>query len=249
MSDRRFPLLTVTGLTAGYRRDAPAVRDATIEVAEHEIVSVLGSNGAGKTTLLRAVSGLVPFAEGSIRFLGEEILGAKPHELVGRGLVQVPSARELAGSVSVRDTLLVGAHPYRRDRARVRRMLGDVLERFPALASRASNPAGSLSGGERQQLLLARGLMSRPRLLLLDEASAGLAPRLVHELFAAIRGLWQEGVTVLMVEKAARAALAVSDRGYVMELGRVVREGPAEALARDRRLVAAYLGGTASSRR
>ncbi len=239
---KRFPLLTVSGLTAGYRRDAPAVRDASIDVAEHEVVCVLGSNGAGKTTLLRAISGLIPFATGSVRFEGEEILGLAPHRLVARGLVHVPSDREIAGSVSVRDSLLVGAHVYRRDRPRVRRMLDDILGRFPALADRAANPAGSLSGGERRQLLLARGLMSRPRLLLLDEASAGLAPKLVHELFASVRGLWEEGVTILLVEKAARAALAVSDRAYVMELGRVVAQGPATELGDDRRLSAAYLG-------
>jgi len=246
---KRFPLLTVSGLTAGYRRDAPAVRDASIQVAEHEVVSVLGSNGAGKTTLLRAISGLVPFATGSVRFQGEEILGLPPHRLVARGLVHVASDREIAGSVSVRDSLLLGAHVYRRDRPRVRRMLDDVLDWFPALGERASNAAGSLSGGERRQLLLARGLMSRPRLLLLDEASAGLAPKLVHELFEAVRGLWEEGVTILLVEKAARAALAVSDRGYVMELGEVVAEGTASDLARDRRLSEAYLGRAPRTRR
>jgi branched-chain amino acid transport system ATP-binding protein len=239
---RRFPLLTVTGLNAGYRRDAPAVRDVSIEVAEHEVVCVLGSNGAGKTTLLRAVAGLVPFVAGSVRFLGEEVAGLPPHRLVARGLVHVPTGRELAGSLSVRDTLLVGAHTYRRDRRRVARALEDVLGRFPALAERSSLPTGALSGGERQQLLLARGLMSRPRLLLLDEGSAGLAPRLVGELFEAVRGLRDDGMTILMVEKAARASLAVSDRAYVMELGRVAAEGDAHAMATDRRLVAAYLG-------
>ncbi len=238
----RFPILTVQDLTTGYRRDAPVVHDAVLEVGEHEIVSVLGSNGAGKTTLLRAVSGLLRHSTGSVRFLGEEILGFPPHELVRRGLVQVPSGRELAPSLSVRDTLLLGAHPYRRDRRRVRLMLDDLFERVPALADRARRPAGSLSGGQRQVLLIARGLMSRPRLLLLDEASAGLAPRTVRGLFSLVRSLWREGVTFLMVEKAARAALEVSDRAYVMELGRIVAAGSAEDIAADPRLVAAYLG-------
>jgi branched-chain amino acid transport system ATP-binding protein len=248
MTPRRFPMLVAEGLTAAYRRDAPVVRDVSVEVAEHEVVCILGSNGAGKTTLLRAISGLVPHVEGAIRFLGEDVNGVPPHELVARGLVHMPSGREIAPSVSVRDTLLVGAHAFRRDRARVRRMLADVLERFPVLAERAGRPAGSLSGGERQVLLLGRALMGRPRLLMLDEASAGLAPRLARELFGLVRSLWEDGVTVLMVEKAARAALAVSHRAYVMELGRVVAAGPAKVISRDERLEIAYLGRGAASR-
>ena len=237
-----FPILTVRGLDAGYRRGAPVVRDASLDVGEHEIVSVLGSNGAGKTTLLRAVSGLLPHLSGSVRFLGEEIVGLPPHEIVRRGLVHVPSGRELAPSLSVRDTLLLGAHTYRRDRRRVRRMLEDLFERVPALRDRARRPAGSLSGGQRQVLLIARGLMSRPRLLVLDEASAGLAPRTVRGLFDLVRSLLEAGVTFLLVEKAARAALEVSDRAYVMELGGIVASGTAERIAADPRLVAAYLG-------
>jgi len=241
-SARRFPVLEIDGLSAGYRRDAPAVREASLEVGEHEVVAVLGSNGAGKTTLLRAVCGLVPHGAGRVRFLGEEVGGLRPHVLASRGLVLAPQARELAPSVSVRDTLLLGAYPFRRDRGRVRRLLHDAYARFPILAERSRQRAGSLSGGERQQLMLARALMTRPRLLLLDEASAGLAPRLVRDLFTLIHALWEEGVTILLVEKAARAALEVADRAYVMELGVIVAEGPADEIAADPRLVRASLG-------
>lgn len=237
-----YPLLVAGGIDAAWERDAPAVRDASLRVDEHEIVTVFGANGAGKTTLVAAISGLVPHVTGRISFAGEDILGLAPHAIAARGLVHAPAGRRVFADQTVEENLLVGAHAYRRDRARVRRSLTGMLERFEPLARRRRQPAGTLSGGEQQLLSIARALMGRPRLLVLDEPSLGLAPATADTVFAAVADAHDEGVAVLMIEKLVRVAVALSDRLYVMALGRIALEGPASELAGDPRIEAAYLG-------
>lgn len=237
-----FELLRVEDLRASYDGLIEVLHGVSIEVREHEIVTLLGSNGAGKTTVVAATAGLVPYVRGSVRFRGEDIAGLAPHEIVARGIVMVPTGREVFPDQTVEENLLLGAHTYRSDRGRVRRNLRDMLERFPILGRRAGQLAGTLSGGEQQVLSIARGLMGRPRLMILDEPSMGLAPKLVSEVFALLREIWREGTTLLLVEKLARLAVEFSHRLYVLELGTVVLEGPAAELAGDPRVEEAYLG-------
>jgi branched-chain amino acid transport system ATP-binding protein len=218
------------------------LHDVSIEVREHEIVTILGSNGAGKTTLVAAVIGLVPHVRGSIRFQGEELVGLPAHDIVARGVVEVPTGREVFPDQTVIENLLLGAHAYRADKPRVRRNLGDMLERFPALGQRRDQAAGTLSGGEQQILSIARGLMGRPRLMILDEPSMGLAPLLVTQVFDLLREIWREGTTLLLIEKLAHLAITFSHRLYVLELGSLVLEGTASELAEDPRVEDAYLG-------
>jgi branched-chain amino acid transport system ATP-binding protein len=237
-----FTLLEVEDLRASYDGLVEVLHGVSLEVREHEIVTILGSNGAGKTTLVAAVMGLVPHVRGRIRFQGEDILGLETHRVVARGIVEVPTGREVFPDQTVEENLLLGAHAYRSDRARVRRNLRAMLERFPELGRRARQRAGTLSGGEQQLLAIARGLMGRPRLMILDEPSMGLAPRLVSEVYEVLREIWREGTTLLLVEKLAHLAASFSHRLYVLELGRVAVEGPAAALADDPRVEEAYLG-------
>ena len=237
-----FHLLSVEGLRASYDDLIDVLHTVDVEVREHEIVTILGSNGAGKTTLVAAVLGLVPYVQGRIRFQGEDITALPPHAIVARGVVEVPTGREVFPDQTVAENLLLGAHAYRNDRARVGRNLKDMLERFPVLGRRRAQFAGTLSGGEQQILSIARGLMGRPRLMILDEPSMGLAPIVVKEVFALLKDIWREGTTLLLVEKLAHLAVSFSHRLYVLELGSVVVEGPAEALAGDPRVEEAYLG-------
>jgi branched-chain amino acid transport system ATP-binding protein len=237
-----FELLRVADLHASYDGQVDVLRGVSIDVHEHEIVTILGSNGAGKTTLVAAVAGLVPHVRGSIRFQGEELAGLPPHGIVARGVVEVPTGREVFPDQTVTENLLLGAHAYRSDRARVRRNLADMLDRFPVLGRRASQPAGTLSGGEQQILSIARGLMGRPRLMILDEPSMGLAPILVTQVFDLLKEIWREGTTLLLIEKLAHLAISFSHRLYVLELGSLVTEGTAEELAGDPRVEEAYLG-------
>ncbi len=237
-----FELLRVTDLHASYDGMIDVVRGVSIDVREHEIVTILGSNGAGKTTLVGAVAGLVPHVRGSVRFQGEELTGLPPHAIVARGVVEVPTGREVFPDQTVTENLLLGAHAYRSDRARVRRNLADMLERFEALGRRKDQAAGTLSGGEQQILSIARGLMGRPRLMILDEPSMGLAPLLVTQVFDLLLEIWREGTTLLLIEKLAHLAISFSHRLYVLELGSLVLEGTAAELADDHRVEDAYLG-------
>ncbi len=237
-----FELLRVADLHASYDGLIEVVRGVSFAVREHEIVTILGSNGAGKTTLVSAIVGLVPHVRGSIRFQGEELIGLSPHAVVGRGIVEVPTGREVFPDQTVAENLLLGAHAYRTDRARVHRNLGDMLERFPILGRRRDQAAGTLSGGEQQILSIARGLMGRPRLMILDEPSMGLAPVLVTEVFELLREIWREGTTLLLIEKLAHLAISFSHRLCVLELGSIVLEGTAAELAGDPRVEDAYLG-------
>ncbi|HSN13044.1 MAG TPA: ABC transporter ATP-binding protein [Anaeromyxobacteraceae bacterium] len=235
-------MLEVRGLEVRYG-EVSAVRNVALEVGRGEIATVIGPNGAGKTTLLSAVAGLVPSAAGEIVLDGTSIAGAPVEENVARGLALVAETRELFSGMSVEDNLVLGAFPLRRAGRRERAsLLEEVFGIFPRLRERRRQLAGTLSGGERQMLALGRALMSRPRLLLLDEPSLGLAPIVVREIFHVIVELRRRGASILLVEQNARAALQISDRGYVLETGEVTLEGPARELAGDPRVVETYLG-------
>ena len=232
------PLLEVRGLTVRYG-DIEAVRNADFTVDEGEFVSLLGNNGAGKSTTLKAIARLTP-ATGTIRFDGRSLLDAPTEQLVGLGVALVPERRRLFGGLTVIDNLKTGAHG--RTHAYVAEVMEEVMELFPSLRRLRHSLAFSLSGGEQQMLAIGRALMSRPRLLMLDEPSLGLAPKLVDQVFAELVEVNQRGTAILLVEQNARMALAVAHRAYVLGSGRVVAEGPAQALAADERVKNAYLG-------
>ena len=217
-----------------------ALRGVDLHVGSGELVTVIGANGAGKTTLLRAVSGLVP-RRGSIRFEGEDLAGLEPDRIVRRGIVHIPEGRMVLGRMSVRENLLLGAFTRRGDPA-VPGDLDNILAMFPRLQERLGQLAGSLSGGEQQMLAIGRGLMGRPRLLMLDEPSLGIAPIIVAQIFAILADIRRRGVTVLLVEQNAVKALAAADRGYALDLGRVSASGTAAELMNDDRVRRAYLG-------
>jgi branched-chain amino acid transport system ATP-binding protein len=233
--------LEVSGLAVAYGA-TEALRGIDLMVAEGETVCLLGANGAGKTTTLRALSGQVRPRAGRILLGGADITGMRPHRIAARGLIQVPEGRQVFAALTVAENLAVGAWTLR-DSAEVARRRERVLSRFPRLRERLRQPAGSLSGGEQQMLAIGRALMAAPRLLLLDEPSMGLAPRIVEEIFAVIAELKAEGVTLLLVEQNASAALEVADRAYVLETGRITLSGPAWKVANDPGVAAAYLGG------
>jgi branched-chain amino acid transport system ATP-binding protein len=233
--------LEVSGLVVAYGA-TEALRGIDLMVAEGETVCLLGANGAGKTTTLRALSGQVRPRAGRILLGGADITGMRPHRIAARGLIQVPEGRQVFAALTVAENLAVGAWTLR-DSAEVARRRERVLSRFPRLRERLRQPAGSLSGGEQQMLAIGRALMAAPRLLLLDEPSMGLAPRIVEEIFAVIAELKAEGVTLLLVEQNASAALEVADRAYVLETGRITLSGPAWKVANDPGVAAAYLGG------
>ena len=221
-----------------------ALRDVSLEVAEGEIVAVIGPNGAGKTTLLNTISGIVPARSGQIAFDGQPITHLSPERIVRLGISQVPERRQIFATMSVLDNLILGAyHRYRRDgREDIQKDLEFVFEIFPRLKERVKQAAGTLSGGEQQMLALGRGWMARPKLLLMDEPSLGLAPLLTKEIFRVSGELREHGMTILLVEQNARAALELADRAYVMESGQVVLEGTTAELAADERVQRVYLG-------
>lgn len=235
-----MPLLEVKDVVVRYGAIA-ALRGVSLEVGAGETVALVGANGAGKTSLLRAVSGLVRPAAGTIRFADEAIHGLPPEEIARRALVHLPEGRAILATLTVRENLALGAY-LRRDMAGIRRDLDEVLARFPALAQRQGQRAGTLSGGEQRMLAVARALMARPRLLILDEPSLGLAPRLVAEIFRVLQTFRAEGRTILLVEQNARQALRCADRAYVLETGSIVLAGPAPALLGEPRVQNAYLG-------
>jgi len=236
-------MLKTTSVITHYGR-VRALDGVSLHVEAGEIVCLLGANGAGKTTLLRTISGLNPATRGTVVFLGSEITRCAPEAIVRAGLSHVPEGRQLFGPMSVVDNLTLGAYP--RSRRDKKQHLARDLERayalFPVLQERAQQTAATLSGGEQQMLAIARALMAEPRLLLLDEPSMGIAPIVTRQIFAAIAGLRDRGVTILLAEQNARAALAISDRGYVVETGRIVAQGTASELLRDREVQRAYLG-------
>jgi branched-chain amino acid transport system ATP-binding protein len=234
-------LLEVRGLCVAYGK-VEAVHQAELRVEEGKIVTVIGPNGAGKTTLLAALMGMLP-ARGSVSYAGEEIARIEPEQRVSHGLCLVPERRELFATMTVEDNLVLGAfHRYRKRDRSIGADFEQVYQLFPRLRERRRQLAGTLSGGERQMLALGRALMSRPRLLMLDEPSLGLAPLIVRNIFRVIGGLRESGVSVLLVEQNARAALQVADYGYVLETGEIVVQGPSADLISDPRVIESYLG-------
>jgi branched-chain amino acid transport system ATP-binding protein len=237
-------LLSVKDLHVSYGR-VEAVSGVSLEMEAGQIVTVIGPNGAGKTTLLAALMGLLP-AKGDIRYETEDFSGLLTEERVRKGICLVPERRELFTEMTVADNLILGAYTRWRDRAAVERDLEDVYARFPRLSERRMQLAGTLSGGERQMLALGRALMMKPRLLLLDEPSLGLAPLIVREIFRIVTTLRELGVSILLVEQNARAALESADFGYVLETGAIVHSGKAADLIHDPKVIASYLGGRVS---
>jgi branched-chain amino acid transport system ATP-binding protein len=234
------PLLRLEGLHAGYGH-VEVLHGVSLSVPEGQIVAIVGPNGAGKTTLMSAVMGLLPRRGGTVRYRGAP--AGETEELVAAGAVLVPEQRALFTDMSVEDNLLLGFYPRRRAGERdARPSMREVFAIFPRLEERRRQLAATLSGGERQMLALGRALMVRPRLLLLDEPSLGLAPMLVREIFRVLAGLRQRGLSILLVEQNVRAALQVSDYGYVLEMGEVAAEGAAPDLARNPRVLETYLG-------
>ena len=219
-----------------------AVKGISLDVRERELVTIVGANGAGKTTTLRTISGIYRPTTGSITFEGRNLAALPSHEIVALGISQAPEGRQIFGSLSVRDNLMLGA-TRRADRASIGQELEYLVSLFPVLGERMNQSGGTLSGGEQQMLAIARALMAKPRLLLLDEPSLGLAPMFVNRIFAVISRLKETGVTILLVEQNARKALEIADRAYVMETGRIILEGDARELAANPEIEKAYLGG------
>ena len=218
-----------------------AIKDITFEVNDGEIVTLIGANGAGKSTTLQTISGLLHSKTGSISFLGKNIMGVPPHKVVSHGLAHVPEGRRVFLQMSVEENLEMGA--YTRPKGEIAASLADVYERFPRLKERRRQVAGTLSGGEQQMLAMGRALMSKPRLLMLDEPSMGLAPILVEQIFDIIRELNAAGTTILLVEQNAQMALSIAHRGYVLETGKIVATGTGQQLLEDESVKKAYLGG------
>jgi branched-chain amino acid transport system ATP-binding protein len=231
--------LRVEGLVVSYGR-TEAVKGIDLAIAPGQIVCLIGANGAGKTSIMRCLSGLLRPRAGRVHFDGTDITRWRPHRIAAAGLRQVPEGRQIFVELTVAENLRIGAWL---DPAAAPRREAAMLARFPRLAERQSQLAGSLSGGEQQMLALARALMGAPKLLLLDEPSMGLAPLFVEEIFAIIAGLKAEGVTILLVEQNASAALEIADYAYVLETGRIVLQGPARDIAENPAVIAAYLGG------
>ena len=236
-------LLTIDNLTVAYHK-VEAVRGVSLAMEAGQIVTVIGSNGAGKTTLLAAAAGLLP-SRGRITYDGIDLAQLDTEDRVERGFCLVPEQRELFGDMSVTDNLLLGAYVHHRNGAQVKQSFEEVYGRFPRLKERKAQKANTLSGGERQMLALGRALMAKPRLLLLDEPSLGLAPLIVREIFRIVATLRQAGVSILLVEQNARAALETADYGYVLETGEITHHGETSQLANDPRVIATYLGGQA----
>ena len=232
-------MLEVIDLHSGYGR-IEVLKGINIEVRAGEVVALIGSNGAGKTTLLRALSGVQPIGGGEIRFLGERIDKLPSHKRVARGILQSPEGRQIFGPLSVQDNLRLGAYLRRDDEIEADR--DRIYGMFPILKDKRQLPAGGLSGGQQQMLAIGRALMGKPKLLLLDEPSLGLSPILVDQILAAVTALRQAGITILLVEQNAAAALEIADRGYVIETGKIVHSGPAVDLLSDPKVKSAYLG-------
>jgi branched-chain amino acid transport system ATP-binding protein len=238
------PVLEVRGLRVSYGH-VEAVRSVSLSVAAGEIVALIGPNGAGKSSTLNAIAGLLRPSAGSVRLEGRELAGVPSHAAVAAGIVLVPEGRAILQKMTVAENLLMGSEARRwpGGREEARAAVEAQVKRFPSLERRLDVPAGALSGGEQQMLAIARGLLERPKILLLDEPSMGLAPLLVRQIFDIVRDIHREGTTILLVEQNARMALQTAQHAYVLERGEVALKGPAAELANDPRLQAAYLGG------
>ena len=236
-------LLKVTGLKVAYG-GIQAVKGVDFEVREGELVSLIGSNGAGKTTTMKAITGTLPFVDGDIEFLGRSIKGRGAWDLVGEGLVMVPEGRGVFTRMTITENLQIGAY-IRDDKGGIAEDIERMFAIFPRLRERKDQLAGTMSGGEQQMLAMGRALMARPKVLLLDEPSMGLSPIMVDKIFEVVKNVYDQGVTVLLVEQNASRALQIADRGYVMESGMVTMSGDAKVMLNDPRVRAAYLGEAA----
>jgi branched-chain amino acid transport system ATP-binding protein len=223
-----------------YYGQIQALKGINLEVEEGKIVTLLGANGAGKSTTMRTIAGLLKPKKGTVEFLGQNVTGLKPHQLLRKGIALVPEGRAILSTMTVLENLEMGA--YHRKDGNVKEDIKQVMKRFPILEERQTQLAGTLSGGQQQMLAIARALLSKPKLLLLDEPSMGLAPIIVSEIFRIIQEIKEEGTTVLVVEQNAKQALKIADYGYVMETGKIIMEGFAKDLLKDERIVEAYLG-------
>lgn len=239
---KEIPMLLNIDSINVYYGQIHAVKDISFYVNKGEIVTLIGANGAGKTTILQSISALLQPKSGSIEFNGQDITKMPAHKILQNGLAQVPEGRRVFTNLTVQENLEMGAYT-RHDREGIRQDARNLFKRFPRLEERRNQKAGTLSGGEQQMLAIARALMSKPKLLLLDEPSMGLSPLLVQEIFRIIRDVNEEGTTILLVEQNAQLALSVADRGYVLETGRITMSGEAKQLLVDERIQAAYLGG------
>ncbi|MBW2192461.1 MAG: ABC transporter ATP-binding protein [Deltaproteobacteria bacterium] len=237
-------MLRIEGLSAAYGRIG-VLKNISLQVPKGKVVSIIGANGAGKSTLLKTVSGLMKISAGRIFYKEKNIAGLPPHRIVGLGISQVPEGRQLFGHLSVLDNIHLGAYLYfkRRNRAEIRERIRQIYEIFPILEKRSKQIAGTLSGGEQQMLAIARALMGRPELLILDEPSMGIAPLIVKEIFNVIEHLNRSGTTILLVEQNARAALRVAHYSFVLERGEIVLEGLAAELLHNSKVKEVYLGG------
>jgi len=235
-----MPLLEIEDMHSYYGH-IHALQGISLTVEEGEVVTLIGSNGAGKTTTLRSIHGILPPSEGRIIFDGEEIQGTPAHDMISRGIAQSPEGRKIFFRMTVLENLEMGAY-HRSDSSEVRQDMDRVFDLFPRLKERTKQEAGTMSGGEQQMLAIGRALMSRPRLLLLDEPSMGLAPVLVERIFETIREINEQGTTILLVEQNANVALEIATRGYVLETGKIVNSAPAQKLREDPKVREAYLG-------
>lgn len=237
-------LLKVSNIETFYGQ-IQALKGISLDVEEGKIVTLLGANGAGKSTTMKTIVGLLKPKKGSVEFLGENVVGLRPDQLLRKGVALVPEGRAILSGMSVIENLDMGAY-HRKDK-NIERDIEEVMERFPILKERQSQLAGTLSGGQQQMLAIARALLSKPKLLLLDEPSMGLAPLIVADIFKIIREIKDAGTTVLLVEQNAKQALKIADYGYVMETGKIIIEGKASDLLEDPRIVEAYLGRKSTS--
>jgi branched-chain amino acid transport system ATP-binding protein len=234
-------ILKVENLETRYEKE-PAIYNINFEVRQGQIVTLLGSNGVGKSTVLKTISGIVTPAAGKVIFCGEDITNKPAHEIVKRGLVHVPEGRKIFKDLTVTENLELGAYTLKDNHERKRRV-NKVFDRFPILKERKKQTGGTLSGGEQQMLAIGRGLMSEPKLLLMDEPSMGIAPLIVRDITEIIRNLHNDGTTILLVEQNAKMALGLADYGYVLDTGNIVLEGKGSHLRNDEKVVKAYLGG------
>ncbi|MGP6140677.1 ABC transporter ATP-binding protein [Jeotgalibaca sp. A127] len=234
-------MLQLTNIKAGYG-NIQALKDISLNVPEGKIVSLIGANGAGKTTTMRSITGTLKATSGDILFDGQSIKGLAPHQIVKRGISLVPEGRQILQGMTVLENLEMGA--YQRRDGEVQDDLEKIFQQFPILKERMSQLGGTLSGGQQQMLAIGRAIMARPKLLLLDEPSMGLAPLVVQEIFEVIQKVAKTGTTIMLVEQNAKKALSIADYAYVMETGQIVLEGPANEVANDPRVLDAYLGGS-----
>ena len=234
-------LLELKNVVASYG-NIKALKGISLSVEEGKIVTLIGANGAGKSTTMKTIMGVMKPGEGDILFEGQSIKGKKPYQIVSAGVVLVPEGRQILQTMTVQENLEMGAY-QRKDKAGVAEDMERVFAQFPRLKERASQYGGTLSGGEQQMLAIGRAMMARPKVMLLDEPSMGLAPLVVQQIFDVVKAINQAGTTVLLVEQNARKALQIADYAYVMETGKIVLEGPAQTVASDPSVMAAYLGG------